>query len=93
MQGIALALHAEQSRGCMRPTHTLFVCCPQVVDVRRQQHSGAWFPHSLLASLQAQLAAAPQLHEVVVQLEAALRAHCHSAVEQSHMLEQRLASV
>jgi hypothetical protein len=54
---------------------------------------GAWFPHGLLASLQAQLAAAPQLEEMTVQLQAALHAHCCSAGEQSRMLEQRLAAV
>ncbi len=64
-----------------------------MVDVRRQQHLGAWFPHGLLASLQAQLAAAPQLEEMTVQLQAALHAHCCSAGEQSRMLEQRLAAV
>lgn len=62
----------------------------QVVDVRRQQPCGAWFPHGLLVKLQAQLRASPGLQDLAEQLEAALQAHCSSAVEQSRILEQRM---
>ena len=58
--------------------------------MRRQRPCGAWFPLGLLTGLLAQLRASPGLQELAAQLEAALRTHCSTALEQSRILEQRM---
>ena len=60
--------------------------------MQRQRHAGAWFPHALLDALLAQLrAAGTPLDDLRAQLAAALEAHSGSALQQSALLEQRMA--